>query len=269
MSTNLSNRVFRNVRVAVRPRWLITLGAVLCAAVPPAQAGCRIAVIDGGPSSPVNSGQGWCDFLNENGHECTLFPITGPTDDLESYSIVLDCSQQWSDPMGVLPNHLRKGKTLILWGDAPVALGIASDPQVQALVGASGEGIDSSKLLTVATDPIFGAMPPGSEVGDCAASLCTGLLGTEAFASSKPLARFSFGTGLVGIHRNTWNGGRSFYLSDGFTAPSTIQRQLMLRIIETSCAPIPVMSIWGAVVMGVILAIASSLILRRRALAGF
>jgi hypothetical protein len=244
---------------------------IACALGAPARAGCKVAVIDGPDTiTPVMVGQLWCEFLNENGHECTLFPITGPTASLDPFQVIFNLSNQWTDPAGSLAGHLRAGKTVITWGFAPDALGIDTNPEVQAWIGATGVGFNSGKLMTVAIDPIFGTMPPGSEILDCALALCTALLGTESFPNSKVLARLEGGNGWPGIHRNSWEDGRSFYFWDWFGPGSQLHEEIMLRTLEESCRPIPAVSTWGVLVFLLVIAIGGSLIVRYRhgALAG-
>lgn len=229
-----------------------------------AEASCKVAVIDGGHSSPINRGESWCNFLNENGYDCTLFPISGPTANLDPFQIILDCSQEWPDSSGLLADQLRAGKTVITWGEAPQALGIQTNTNVQAWIGASTMAVGSGKLFTVALDPIFGPMAPGGEVDDCAAAVCTGLQGSESYSNAIVLALWNFGSGPAGIIRNSWEGGQSFYLPSSFATATPGHSEIMLRIMQIYCRPIPALSIWGVVLLGLLMIIIGTLILRRR-----
>ncbi len=175
MSTSLSNRVFRTVSTARRTPWLLALGAVLCAAAPPARAGTKVAVIDGGPLFPETHGQLWCEFLDANGYDCTLYPVTGPTESLSPFALIIDMSEKWEDAEHRLADALQVGKGVITWGFAPFALRVDKDTVVQSWIGANRFGSGTESCWVTSTDSILGDLPPGTEIANCGKFGCTGL----------------------------------------------------------------------------------------------
>jgi hypothetical protein len=215
---------------------LVAMASVAC--LPQTvHAGLNIAVIDQGGPQAANDGVFWCDFFEQEGHNCTLFPGSGPTGPLDSFHFVANLSELWSDPDGLLQQHMQRGRGLILRGRAPFALGIDSNPTVQDMIGANQEDADFGVLITVATDPILGNTPPGSPIDFCGDSLCNTVEDTTGHPNAKVLARFQNGSGSIGLLRNRWETGQAVYFTNHF-GPGEILRRTIAEIYQ----PIPAAS---------------------------
>jgi hypothetical protein len=239
---------------------------ILCALSAPARAATKVAVIDGGGSIPITQGQMWCGFLNDNGYECTLFPRSGPTETLDPFQVIIDMSDEWSDPTGSLAEQMRARKGVITWGRAPTALGINSDPSVQGWIGANGTFNSCDELVTLVRDPILGSIPPGTVVAFCGDGPCWNLLDTNGHPDAKVLARFpSYCSGGIGILRNTWEGGQSVYLFEQINPTWVLGEEIVLSTMRTLIRPIPATSLWTLLTMaGALLAAGVTIAAQRR-----
>lgn len=242
---------------------VIAGSVILCALSAPARAATKVAVIDATPGGGV-SGVSWCNPLTGSGYDCTLFPHTGPTTPLAAFQVVIDLSETWTDPTSSLADFMRARKGVILWHGAPGALGIETDPIVQAWVGAKYLTLGNGVLLTTASDPILGSTPPGTIIGGCGDGPCAGLGGESEFPNAKVLARWEFGTSSVGILRNTWEGGQSVYFPLNFGPSDPFEAEILLRTVGILSRPIPTMSAWGVTITALVLLIAGSVLIRRR-----
>lgn len=241
-------------------------GAILAllAMIQSASGGNRVAVVDTGAKFP-NFAEQWCDLLETAGHTCTTFPLTGPDTSLAGFDVIIDLSDEWADPQGLLAEHVRSGKGVIVWGTAPHALGLDSNATVQAWIGANAVASGSTALRTVATDPLFGSAPVGTLVVNCGDSICAALDDTIGHTNAKALAVFDlFGT--IGVLRNEWQSGQSVFLTDEITPRSPLHQDIILRAVNLVGPPIPTVSHWGLAVMTLLLLSAGSVVLKRKAL---
>ncbi|MDO8629357.1 MAG: S8 family serine peptidase, partial [Phycisphaerales bacterium] len=210
-------------------------------------------------------GQYWCSFLNENGYECVLFPGSGPTESLDSFAVVIDMSEVWTDPQHALADFLRTGKGVVTWGWAPYALGIDSDPTVQKWIGANHSTAGSGPYTTTAVDSILGSLPPGTELGGCGKFGCTALDDTTGHADAKVLARFTNGPGFViALMRNRWEGGRSIYVLNEWTFDAPNHSEILLRAMSELSVQIPTTSAWGCLILALSALTAGSIVIKRR-----
>ena len=228
----------------------------------PARAATKVAVIDSGYSQPVTVGQLWCAFLQNNGYDCTLYPKTGPTEPLNQFDVVVDMSEEWTDPDGILAQHLQKGRGVITWGRAPGALGLSINPWI----GANDTVNSCDELVTLVRDPILGSIPPGTVVAFCGDGPCWNLLDTNGHPDAKVLARFpSYCSGGIGILRNTWEGGQSVYLFEQINPTWVLGEEIVLSTMRTLSRPIPATSLWTLLTMaGALLAAGVTIAARRR-----
>ncbi|MDO8629151.1 MAG: hypothetical protein Q7R41_01550, partial [Phycisphaerales bacterium] len=208
-----------------------------CALTVPARAATKVAVIDGGSPVPPTEGQHWCGFLNDNGYECTLFPRSGPTETLDPFQVIIDMSDEWSDPTGSLADQMRARKGVITWGSAPGALGLSSNPWI----GANDNVNSCDDLVTLVRDPILGSIPPGIAVAFCGDGPCWSLLDTIGHPDAKILATFPSYCYGIGILRNTWEGGQSVYLFGHITPGNAppLHDDIILSTMRTLSRPIP------------------------------
>jgi len=231
---------------------------IACAFAAPARAATKVAVIDRNGGGAAD----WCTFLVTNGYECTIFPATGPTESLDPFQVIVDTSNVWSDPTDMLADQMRKGKGVITWGNAPLALDIIHKPTVQAWIGTDFLSGGSNRLLTTAVDPILGSRPPGTVIADCGDGGCAAVGGTEGHPQAKVLARLENGND-VGLLRNTWEGGQSVYLTN-FMGAGAGEDDIILNIFRILSNPIPAVSTWGALVFLLGVLTCGSLVLRNR-----
>jgi len=242
---------------------------LVCVSAVPAFAGGSVAVIeadDPGTPSPT-TGEPWCGLISANGYSCTLFPNSGPTGPLTGFDAVVDLSPVWADSGGQLPAFLSEGHTVVTHGGAPSALGINSTPSVRAWIGAnsiSGDGFDH--LRTVATDPVLGSIPMGTDVEFCGDAGCPALHGEQTAFGAKSLARFGNGIGGSGILRNIWNGGVAVYLSQPVHPASgnPTHQAIILNAIRARSLTIPALNEWGLVCMALLLVVSATVLIRRR-----
>jgi len=227
-------------------------------------AGKNVAIIDSGDGIPTTEGERWCQFLIENGHDCTLFPREGPKLPLDPFDVVIDMSGQWSDPSGTLADCMRAGKTVILVNSAADALGVDSNPIVQAWIGANVGAGGGGGLITIERDPILGDIPPGTMVTNCGASPCGALEDVSGHPFAKVLARLENGPAHIGIMRNYWEGGVSVYLTR-YIIPGVTHDEIILNAVEARNT-IPTLSHWGLMVLALAMSIAGTLIMRHRRL---
>jgi len=238
---------------------------IVCALGAPARAATRVALIDGGDLDPKTRGERWCSFLNNNGYECTLFPMSGPTSSLEEFAVVIDMSNQWADPTGSLSQFLRTGKGVIVWGAGAETLGIDNDPIVQAWIGANEGSFGTEGCVTTSPDPILGDIPAGTEIAHCGFSLCRALRDTNGHPEAKTLARFNVSSAPIAILRNRWEGGRSIYLSDVLIAGVPLHDEIFLRAVAELSIRIPTISAWGCFLFALSAVTAGSIVMKRRA----
>ncbi len=266
MSTSLSNRVFRNVSTTSRTAWVLAFGAVLFAAVP-TRAATTVAVIDHNLKG-FAPGEDWCQLLAGAGHECEVFPSSGPTRPLDEFSVVIDLSETWTDPTETLPDQLRVGKGVILWGEAPIALGLFLHLTVREWVGANASGIGRDELQTVAADPILGSIPIGTELAFCEEP-CDALADTTGHSRARVLARFPDSIDAIGILRNSWEGGQTVYLTEHIEPylfdPAKENNEIIRHAVDVLSHPVPAVS--DRALFGFVIAIAviGSILLRHRA----
>lgn len=226
-----------------------------------ARAGTTVAVIDAYEEAP-----GWadffCAFLEQNDHPCTTFPTSGPTGPLGGFDVVIDMSESWTDPAGELADLLIAGKTVITWGDAPLALGINSNPTVQAWIGANQHSGGDEDLITTASDPLLGDIPPGTKIYDASTSFQSGVRDSSGHPQAQVLAVWVHmpQPKPIGVMRNFWGNGASVYLSDAISPGGDGIVLNAVRIQQL----IPTTSDWGLLTLVLGLAIAGTLILRRR-----
>ena len=228
-----------------------------------AWAGGTVAIINEGGPTPF-LGEIWCTFLEDNGYVCTVFPTTGPDGPLAEFDVVIDMSDEWTDPTGMLADHMRAHKGVIVWGWAPSALGIDADPTVQAWIGANGSSSGGDFLLTTAVDPILGDLPLGSYLEDCADSFCRGVSDTAGHPNAKILARWDRGVGPIGLMRNTWEGGQSVYFTDPFGPPAALHEEILLNAMRELTNPVPAVSEWGMLILALLVVTCGSIVLPRR-----
>jgi hypothetical protein len=224
---------------------------------PPAFAGSKdVAVVNN-----VNGdGVGWCTLLVNNGDMCTLFPKEGPTASLKPFDVVIDMSDVWTDPAESLADFLRAGRTVITAKDAPAALGIESNPTVQAWIGAGASAAGPLDLVTVASDPILGDIPPGTFITDCGAGACLAL--SDLGPGAKVLAAFP--DGGAGIMRNIWEGSVTVFITDNISPGSTNGSKIILNAVRARELTIPTVSHWGLLVMALALVACGSIIAAKR-----
>ena len=259
MSNVVLNRDRRSARTLGFTKRGVAVCIIACALAAPARAGTKVAIIDrnGGGAA------GLCTFLVNNGYECTFFPETGPTASLDPYQVIVDISNVWSDPTDMLADQMRKGKGVITWGNAPLALDIIHKPTVQAWIGAGASSGGSGRLLTTAVDPILGSRPPGTEIADCGDGTCYAVGLTAGHPQAKVLAEFVNLENAVGLLRNSWEGGQSVYLTNAL-GPGGGEDDIILNVFRILSNPIPTVSTWGALVLLLGILTCGTLILRNR-----
>jgi hypothetical protein len=222
----------------------------------------NVAIIDREAESPLTEAQQWCELLIAHGHSCTVFPKEGPTAPLDPFDVVIDMSYLWTDPTGMLADLMRQGKTVIVWFSAPLALGIDTNPTVQAWIGANAFVSPWDRLYTIARDPILGNIPVGTQLDNCADGPCSGLTDTTGHPNAKVLARFlDLPWAPIGIMRNVWEGGVSVYLAN-LIDPS--HPQIILNAVQAE-NPIPILNFWGLLVLALGMAAGGTIVLRRQA----
>ncbi len=239
----------------------LTLGlSLICSNVAWA-GGKNVAVIDREATDPLTDGQRLCQLLVANGHSCTLFPKTGPTAPLDPFDVAVDLSAVWSDPGGTLADFMRAGKTVIIYHDAALALGIESNTTVQAWIGATEYINGANFLYSVASDPILGDLPPGTWLGDCSAGSCGALRGVSP--SAKVLATYTDFDDPEpgGILRNVWEGGVSVFLTQYI---DNNEDEIMLNAVRARELTIPTLSETGLCFLAAITVLAGACILARR-----
>jgi len=234
---------------------LLVALAVFAGPTDPAHAGGKnVAIIDNFDAH----GSFFCQLLTEHGHACTVFPMEGPTAPLDSFDVVIDMSHIWSDPTGMLADFMRAGKTVIATGNAPYALGVDTNPTVQAWIGANANVGAGGPLVTVARDPILGDIPAGTQLTDCSDSVCGALRDTTGHPNAKVLAMYVDypDPRPIGILRNFWEAGVSVYMP-GFS-PEFILNALEVR------NPIPTLNTWGLLALALGIGAAGTIVLWRR-----
>ena len=245
---------------------VVLMAAAALAAGQVAGAVPRVAVIDNKSHAPPTEGQIWCDFLQAEGFDCTLFPEDSPPTSLDGFRVVIDLSNEWADPEGLLADHLRKGWGVITWGDAPAALGpLWSNPTVSAWVGANYSSYGFGPLITTESDAVLGSTPVGTVIGFCGDEGCDALLDTSGHPNAKILARYEEPEAPIGVLRNTWNGGQSVYFSREIMPLdiSPMDRDIVRRAVTALSQPIvPAVSDWGLVCLGLLLLTAGSVVHR-------
>lgn len=226
--------------------------------------GQTVAVID------YSAGWGafWCPFLEANSHPCTLFPSGGPTGPLDPYDVIIDMSDVWADPDGLLADAMQAGKTVITWGEAPLALGINSNPTVQAWIGANQYSGGTEELVTTMSDPLLGEIPPGTEIWDANTSFRSGVRDSSGYPQAQSLAIWTYHAlpdpKPIGILRNFWGNGASVYLFDGINpGGNELRNQIVLNSVRIQQL-IPATSTWGLLIFVLGVATAGTLVLRRR-----
>jgi len=158
---------------------------------------------------------------------------------------------------------MRAGKTVITVHSAPSALGIASNPTVQAWIGANVKGTEGGPVVTVDRDPILGDIPVGTQILNCGASGCGSLNDTSGHPQAKVLARFVFHPEIA-IMRNIWEGGVSVYLTWGIhPGHDTLHDQIWLNAVQARQL-IPTVSGWGLLALGLGVTVAGAVVIRRR-----
>ena len=216
-----------------------------------------------------NFTQSLCALLAGAGHGCITLPITDPMPSFNSYDIIVTTGG-WSDPDKALPDHLRAGRGVITWGDAPRDIGIDSDQLVQAWIGAQSFTWGGNALLTALQDPILGDLPVGTMLENCFdATDCTSLAGVSGHPGAKLLAYYGWiENGNAGILRNEWQAGRSVYFTSYVGLTNPIHQQIILAAVDELTPPypstIPAASTWGLVALALLLASGASVLLRRR-----
>lgn len=228
--------------------------------------GQTVAIIDTDHFIP-SLAAGWCAFLQQHGHPCTTFPTSGPTGPLNVFDVVIDMSELWTDPAGELADLMVVGKTVITWGEAPRALGINANPTVQAWIGANEYSGGTEDIITTATDPLLGDIPPGTKIADVNTSLGWGLRYSSGHPHARVLAIWSHPTYVnpkaIGLLRNFWGNGASVYLSDSIYGNTL--GQILLNAVRIQQL-IPTTSTWGLLVMALATVTAGTVIIRRRRL---
>lgn len=220
----------------------------------------KVAVIDDGIDS---NGTQWCAFLDNNGYECMLFPPSGPTIPLDEFAVVIDMSEEWDDPQHILADFLQSGKGVITWGLAPLALGINTDPVVQAWIGANDTTAGTGSYVTTAVDSILGPRPPGTQLGHAGKFGGKALENIGGHAEAKVLARFTSGLGTIALLSNRWETGRSVYFSDEFSPEHTDHAEIVLLAMGELSKDIPTTSLWGLLILTLLLLIIGSIYVPR------
>lgn len=212
----------------------------------------------------TSNAQEWCDFLASHGHNCTLFPEAGPSEPLDSFDVAIDLSHTWSDSAETLADFLRAGKTVITVHDAPFALGIESNPTVQAWIGARDYLNGANAMYTVTTDPILGSIPPGTFVSDCSAAFCGAL--REIAPGAKVLGAYTEFSDPepAGILRNIWNGGVSVFLTNFISPGIPLHEEIILNAVNARDLTIPAVGQGGLLVVTALLGLAGYCVIRRR-----
>jgi hypothetical protein len=212
-----------------------------------ARAVTKVAVIDDGVDS---TGSVWCAFLTDNGCECTLFPVSGPTSSLDLFAVVIDMSDEWADSGHLLAEVMNSGRGVIVWGAAAEALGIQTDPIVQGWVGANMLSFGNQSVRTTASDSILGNTPPGTEIANNGKFGGWAIEDTSTHNEAKVLARYNAGSGPIALLRNRLV-GKSVFFSNAFDTFDPVQQQIILGAVEElSVRTIPTTSTWGLVVFG-------------------
>ncbi len=228
--------------------------------------GRNVAVIDN-DNQPITEGMVWCEFLMNNGHTCTLFPMEGPSSSLDSFDVVVDLSPVWTDSTGLLPAILSAGKTVITGLRAPAALSLDTDPTVRAWIGAnsSANASGNDNLVTTASDPVVGNISPGTEIVDCDGG-CSAVRDPSGHPGAKVLALFMplSDPYKIGILRNDWESGLSIFISD--IAPHSNDaygKQIALAAVTARPLVIPTVTSWGLLAMTLGLLIVGTIVIRR------
>lgn len=244
-----------NARTGFQANILLVLLAAL--ALPgTANAAPRVAVV--GFSPP------WCQLLIDNGYECDILPNEGPAS-LKGYDVVVVLSKNWTDPDGLLPAFLRSGRGVITVGGVPEALGIDTDPVVQAWIGANMSSGCLMNLRTIVTDPMLGTIQPRERLIGC--GIGPAIYDTTGHPNAKILATWYdwLPTANIGIMRNTWEGGQSAYL--GLITPgsgSPLHEEIVLSTVRVLSNPIPTVSEWGLVILTLLVLTAGTAVLINR-----
>jgi hypothetical protein len=126
----------------------------------------------------------------------------------------------------------------------------------------------SDLLLTTDVDPILGDLAPGTALKDCQDSLCWAVADTTGHPNAKALARWESGVGPIGLMRNTWEGGESFYFSESFDMSYTLDGEVLLNTMEILTRPVPMVSRWSLVILALFVVSAGSLVIRQRTAPG-
>jgi len=246
------------------PRAGAALAMVVMAATPVGAS--NVAVIGAGSFSP-SSGQNWCDLLVAHGHECTLFPPSGPSVPLTDFDVVVDLSSDWTDPGGSLKSYVAGGGGVVLWAVAPVQLGVATDPTVQEWIGANNFQGCGNGVIVAEAAPILPGRTIGTTLTVCSDTPCIGLADTSGHPNARVVARCDFEESIL-ILRNTWQRGRSVFLMNGISpAPHGFPDDgIILNAVRFADGDldIPAVSTWGLVALTLLLAAAGSILLRRR-----
>ena len=245
--------------------FILVLLAVFGVAPVCVASGPLIAVIDDRSAGDGGLGDFFCDLVESDGYVCTLFPSSGPDGSIDGFDLVIDLSNIWTDADGLLADHMRAGKSVLVWGAAAFALGINDNVVVQGFIGADMASGGSNKLITTATDPILGVRPVGTVIEDCQNAVCSAVEGTDAHPGVKVLARFEGGGAGIGLMRNTWEGGLSVYMSSAIIPTIGNDDALILGAVRALAPkPIPAVSDWGLVITALLVATAGSILLRTR-----
>lgn len=224
----------------------------------------NVAVIDTSNAS-ANAAAQWCQLLQSNGHQCTVFPHTGATTaELAPFGVIIDLSDTWADPDGVLADAMRARKGVITWGTVPDTLQVYFNPTVQAWIGANSGAASGDPIVNTASDPVLGNRPPGTVIGQCWEP-CNGVSNTSGHPAASTLAVFASHPEHIAILRNTWEGGQSAYLSDYASSDTgMIASELSLDTMAVLSKPIPATSPKGLTVIVVLLALSDAIVLRRQ-----
>lgn len=226
--------------------------------------GQTVAVIDTDLITP-DFAEYWCWFLEQHGHPCTAFPTSGPTGPLSDFDVVIDMSEVWTDPDGELVDLMMAGKTVITWGRAPLALGINSNPTVQAWIGANQYSGGTEELVTTISDPLLGEISPGTDIYD-ALSFFKAVRNSSGHPHAQVLAVWAEipNPKPIGIMRNFWGNGVSVYLTDAINpGGNELRNQIVLNAVRIQQL-IPTTSTWGMLILVLGVVTAGTLVLRRR-----
>jgi hypothetical protein len=183
--------------------------AILCLGVA-CPAGEDVAVIhyrtsDHGP------GLEWANFLWQAGYSVWLLEANAPGP-LDAYDVIVDLSYEWSDPAHQLAAAMCAGRGVLVFGGAPLYLGINADPVVKSYLGANAYANGGYDLASVTADQLVGDCAPGTVLFHCNGPACGALSGAT---TANVLARWSGGAGTIGMLNNTWCSGRSAFVGWG------------------------------------------------------